>query len=451
MTQTGNPFAQMMISFDPERFYGRRNETELILRGVTSREPRSFAVHGARMIGKTALLKYLCDPNGAASKYAAALVDFGPGLAGTLAFLYIDCYHVRSGTLLPTLYEKTLTVPELKRAANSIVLEVHPSFTLPEIKEALLQSFRALHEQDIRLTICLDHFDLAFQTMEYEDDAFLRHLTRFQPFITATEESLPELKQGTNITSPLLNILMSRNIGLLTDTEARELIQHPATDAGLSFQTSEVEFILKTAGRHPYLLTAVCESLFDWRQQHPELEQLVPEDVQRRQKVRFRLLAQPAVEEFLLFHWGHLTEAEQEVLAGVANGQALVLGTSQSSLRALREKSLIYEDLHQDRYVVFADLLSEFTQGRHTHRSQDILGSLSPNDRRLFEYLLARPNQVSTFEELKLNVWQDPSTSKRSLESAIHRLRKTLAKPVGDNWGTIENIRGTGYQYTPGE
>jgi hypothetical protein len=349
------------------------------------------------------------------------------------------------------MYERLLTVPEFKRTMDSAVSEVLPSAPLPEIKDALLYALRALSEQKIRLIICLDHFDRAFQSMEYEDDAFLRHLTRFQAFVTATEKSLPELKQGANITSPLLNILMSRKIGLLTDAEARELVQCPATEAGLSFQPAEVDFVLKTAGRHPYLLTAVCESLIARRQQHPELEQLVPEDVQGQQKVRARLLAQPAVEELFLFHWGQLNEPEQEMLAKVADGQAPAPGTGLASLRALREKSLIYEDVGQDRYAVFADLLREFVSGRRTRGPRDILGSLSPNDRRLFEYLLARPNQVCTFEELKLNIWQDPDTSKRSLESAIHRLRKTLTKPTGETWGAIENIRGTGYQYTPVE
>ena len=450
MSPTSNPFTQMMVAFAPQRFYGRRYEVALILQGVSSREPRSFALYGARIIGKTALLKYLCDPDGAIAAPDAALVDYGPGRSGTLKFLYVDCYYIEQDALLATLYERLLSISEFQRAADpGIASECRVAEALPKIKDDLVNAFRALQSQNVRLTVCLDHFDKTFQSMRYEDDAFLRHLTSYHAFVTATEKSLPEFKREMRVTSPLLNILMPRNVGLLPDTEARALIQTPTEDAGVPCTASDVDFVLNAAGRHPRLLTVVCEYLLNQRREHPDLEDLGPTDVQTRQRMHARLLEQPTIKEFMLYHWDRLSEPEKQTLAKIAAGRAIEPGTDQATLRALRERALIYEDLRQDRYVLFSQLLRDFVLGQHKGGPQDLLEELTPRDRRLFEYLIDRPNQVCTFEELKTEVWENPETTKRSLESAIHRLRRELGKPKGQNWGEIKNVRGKGYRYTP--
>ncbi|MEM6285391.1 MAG: helix-turn-helix domain-containing protein, partial [Chloroflexota bacterium] len=48
-----------------------------------------------------------------------------------------------------------------------------------------------------------------------------------------------------------------------------------------------------------------------------------------------------------------------------------------------------------------------------------------------------------TFAELLKNVWEDGSGTKRALEAAVHRLRRTIPKDY-----RIKNVRGEGYKYT---
>jgi hypothetical protein len=343
-----------------------------------------------------------------------------------------------------------LALPELERPAAALqVAQAESGETTPEIRQALLDEFQALHDREVRLAICLDHFDKAFQSMTYDDDVFLRHLALYQSFVTATERSLPELKQDSRVTSPLLNILIFRNITLLTSAEARDLVQSPATDAGMPFQPAEIEFILQAAGRHPFLLTAVCEFLVNERLLHPELGQSVRKNEQSYQQAMSSLVALPAAQQLFLFFWDQLDETQRRALSRIAAGHTVDSDTTMSTLHTLRERALISGTPQQGRYRVFSELFSKFVLSRRQGSLDDILDALPQMDKRLFEYLLARPGQVCTFDELRNQVWQDPDASKRSLESAVHRLRKAIEEAEGKQGNTIQNVRGKGYLYRP--
>lgn len=73
---------------------------------------------------------------------------------------------------------------------------------------------------------------------------------------------------------------------------------------------------------------------------------------------------------------------------------------------------------------------------------KQLIQSLSPIDRNVFNYLVKNPNRVCTFDELLNAVWTDTDKSKRALEASIHRLRRHLT-----DGQEIQNIRGRGYKY----
>lgn len=454
MNQISNPFSQLLVAFVPDRFFGRRADIEPILYGVSASEPRSFAIHGLKTIGKTTLLKYLGEPRGALTKYAPLLIEYGPGRTNELAFRYIDFYNIENNAVLPKLYKELVEAKEIREILDSdFVTPLETDADKSTTKAALQKVLQALRNENVRLVICLDHFDKAFRSMAYEDDVFLRNLTKDHAFIIASEKSLSELRQDPFKTSPLINVLIPRNIGLLTETEARELIETPAQQIECPFAAVEADFLLQMAGRQPYLLTISCEFLFNLRAQHPAMTTLLANDESVRQQIMLQLEALPIVTELFLFSWNQLQEYERNTLAKVAGGDPLDREKDHLALKSLSQKALIDENLQPGKYRIFSELFCNYVrqqrQPRRTGGVEEIASDLTPLDRKLFEYFLAHPNQVCTFEELLTNVWGDPTLSKRGLEAAIHRLRTKMQDVEMTDWDYIQNVRGKGYQYTP--
>lgn len=455
MTQVSNPFSPLLVTFRPDRFFGRRSDIELILYGISAPEPRSFAVHGLKTIGKTTLLKYLGEPRGALTQYASLLLEYGPGRTGQLVFKRIDFYNITGSEVLPTLYKALIGSKEIYESlATDLITDLPEGADKSAIKTALLKILPALRTEHVRLVICLDHFDKAFQSMAYEDDVFLRNLTQDHAFIIATEKSLVELRKNIFRTSPLINVLISRNIGLLTEPEARELIETPAREVEPPLTEVEVTSLMQMAGRQPYLLIIACEFFFNLRVQYPELRSIPATEERVRSQLLLQMEALPAVTELFRFFWGQVIEEyEQNTLLKIATGGPLDEENDSLALKSLSQKALIEEDLEAGNYPLFSELFRNYLrQQRQPRRSggiEAIASSLSPLDRKLLEYFLARPDQVCTFEELLTEVWGDPTQSKRALEAAVHRLRTKFQDVEMTDWEYIQNIRGIGYQYTP--
>ncbi len=458
-----NPFSSMLIAFDPERFFGRSLYISQIAQGVSALTPRSFVIHGIKTIGKTSLLKYLCDPKGARARYPHLWPQHD--LGDRLKILYLDFYAVEGEAVLPTLYEQLVHLETIREAATRVIPPTGEEVTGPpspeEAKGRLRQLFRAFHEEKTRLVLCLDHFDSAYRSMKYDDDVFLRSLANLHSFVLATEKKLPELRQDAQRTSPLLNILVPRNLGLLTEAEARELIQTPIQEPDLRFQEAEIAFLLKNAGRQPYLLTIACEFLFDLRFQYPRIRQLLgdPKQNGQKRKIQQQVLTQmealPTVTDLFVFFWNRLEEPEQELLRKIAanRGRAIDSEKEQLALNSLRQKALIDDNPEDGRPRIFSELFRRYVLRQTPRRRsmEEVAETLAPLDRKLFKYLLARPNQVCTFEELLIAVWGDADVAahKRKLEAAIHRVRTKIEEINGPGWKYIENVRGEGYRYVP--
>ncbi|MCK6630101.1 MAG: winged helix-turn-helix domain-containing protein [Anaerolineae bacterium] len=455
-----NPFALMLVSLTPEYFFGRQADIELILEGVSAIEPRSFSIHGIKTIGKTSLLKYLCDPKGARVKYGANLLNYGLNSLTELEFVYVDCYGVdNSIKMFNAVYRELqkLGVHQGKEIIQNSI-NTFPIFesdleNKPKIKQNLGKVLEDLRAKNTRLVICLDHFSRAFYNLENEDHLFLRSLTREQSFIIATEKSLPEIR-GHGLESPLFGVLMPRNIGLLLDNEARELIQNPTKQMDFTFTPPEIEFLLKTAGCQPYLLTKACEFLFNLLNRYAEVRKELPKNERMQQQVRLEMEVLPAIAELFPLFWDQLEPNQRETLSKIALAEGSVdLETEQPALNTLRRKSLIYHHLLEGKYYVFSELFRAYVLRQNQPRRKDSIEEISAGlariDRKLFEYLVARPNQICKFDELLNEVWGDSTTTKRSMEAAIHRLRTVLQRVEGNKWGYIRNVRGIGYQYMP--
>jgi hypothetical protein len=446
-----NPFARLLVSFEPQMFIGRALDVRTILLGVSSDEPRSFALHGVRTIGKTTLLKFLAHEHGARDRYRSTLVHYGVGGDRTLKCVYINTYQLDGSAVLRAIYDELLRLGLIRPADEDLSAD-NAEQTL--LKETLLTQLRAkYYNAKERLVICLDHFDKAFSSLKLADDAFLRSLTNYQSFVFATEQRLAELRRDSNYVSPLVNVLSPRTIGLLTETEAFELVEKPAAKAAAPFSREEAQFLVALGGRQPYLLATLCDQYFAMRSENPELSGLLPE-LRTRQHVLAQVEASAPVEELFKFFWGLLTDGqetssrEQETLFRIATGQEVNLDRDKVAINRLLQLALIYDNLEAGRYCVFAELFGNYVRRSLGTGIAQLGESLAPLDRRLFEYLLERPNQVCSIEELFNEVWGSASTNKRPLEAAIHRIRSKIQE-FDAGWDYIQNVRGQGYQYVP--
>lgn len=449
MTCINNPYSQMLLSAVPDFFYGRQGDVQTILQGVSGgNQPRSFSLQGARMIGKTTLLRYLTDARGATLQSEPTLLEYGPNRKGELIFVYIDFYKHQGDMVISDLLSSLLRNKRVLNAIDPTTKEDNQGSDPSEMKAKIRDIQEILLSKNIRLAICLDHFDQAFESMAYEDDVFLRSLSSYSALIIATEKSLSELRLDPHKTSPLLTILVRRVLGLLAESEARDLILSPLKDTGIEFSHQEVDFLLKVAGFHPYLLSLVGEFWFELRTRNPDDTLVVPNrEIQR--PMRLQLASLPPVAEFFKLIWGHLSTEEQEALYKIANN---VVDDASFVLNNLIHKSLLTIDLKTGSYALFSDAFQVFVLQEYSFVQDHAKGNvmdLPQLEKRLLDYLIDRPGKLCSFDELLRAVWQDPNASKRALEAAVHRLRNKLKIDENDDWDYIQSVRGKGYVYKP--
>ena len=454
-----NPYFEMLIGIKPERFFGRVSVVSRIIQGVSAKSPRSFSVRGNRTIGKTTLLKYLCsEENAVMSIYGQYTIDFGPHRNGKLKFVYVDLEEMEDiGEPIHYLYEKISKSLLQEHIINTGV----NNNKKPE--EALHKMFRYFQEQNMRLVICLDHFDNVFKSMDNNDEYILRHLCMHQSIITSTEKNFLDLRKSQNrISSPLVPLLEGIHIGLLTKPEARKLIENPAANVKKPFSPDQVDFILKMVGGQPYLLTIACSVVFDALYENADINNVEEIEIPKKGKeqLKISILSSSTFSGLFNTFLTQLQENEYRTLCKIAEGNDPDLSTEIQAINVLKYKSLIYEDLMKGKYNLFSELFREYvlmTKKTHTINGfnaaemdfKKISKDMSPIDRKLFEYLMSKKGNVCRFDELLKEVWDDPKASKRGLEAAVNRVRNKLKETADADANYIRNVRGEGFVFEP--
>jgi len=131
-------------------------------------------------------------------------------------------------------------------------------------------------EQGFFPVLLLDTFDSIKSNKHFGPEffAFLRaHATIGRvSYITASIAHLYEVCPRDIADSPFFNIFYTYTLEALTEEEARELITVPALKAGVPFTETEITWVLKKAGRHPFFIQRVCYFLFEEKLLHIEGE-----------------------------------------------------------------------------------------------------------------------------------------------------------------------------------
>jgi hypothetical protein len=454
-----NPYTPMLLTYTPKRFYGRENEIASILQLVSAPEPGGHAIYGIRTIGKTTLLKYLKDKNGALNHYEAFVsVEYRTGGEKRLFFVYVNFHIFSEGESV--FYVMLAQLDEDLQNDDTGELVQFPAYDDETPRQELVNILRRiLHRLDhrgIRVVFLLDDFDEPLKTIDIYDDGLLRTLNDYAALIIATEDPISLLRPDLGDSSPLLGILRPDAIGLLSERSARELVCKPAHEVNIELTDEEGEFLIGIAGRQPFLLTAACELYFEMRSEYPDIAYRL-QDTSGRGSLQTQFLSQLSgqlhVTRVLQSTWNRLRPEEHRILYNLNRSPRTDLTGELSKIAAgLVNKGLIYWDVKDSVYCIFSQLFAEFIQRTYGSSAAKTLpipiqpkqpiDNLTPIDSALLKYFIDHKDRICTFEELLDAIWVDGEKSKRALEAAVHRVRKAL----GPN-EQIKNIRGIGYKF----
>jgi len=460
-----NPYAMMQRTFNPKGFFGRENEIINILQVITAPDPNGYAIFGFRTLGKSSLLKFLKDPDGAILRYEDYMhPDYRFGYR-QLLFVYINFHPFREDD---NIFEWMLS--GLKSAYSdrdlgvAVTIPRHESgASVQEIISILRETLQKFDAASTRVVFLMDDFDEVIHYIGTDEDRLLRMLSELTPMIIATDLPISELNPDFR-DSPFLNILRPEGLKPLSLDAARQLITSPAADVKQTYTESEITLLMEVAGLHPFLLTVACEQYFNMRNEFPAITQQT-EGQQRdefKKRFVFQLAQLPGINNVLEIIWKRLNETEQKTLAYIAQGNRVDMLSSRAEIaQRLSYMALAHHDMVSGEYRLFSELFVYFVNSHNVQNisttrpltpipdslleSESPLDKLTPIDRAVLDYLEAHPNKVCETSDILIAVWDDDTeTKKRALEAAVYRIRKTL-----ESMGSakqIRNVRGRGYK-----
>jgi hypothetical protein len=298
MSDHSNPYSSREPVRSEEMFFGRSRELQEIAQFL--RGNQSVSLVGPPGIGKTSLLLHLMRP----------LTEKELGLGNGILACYLDC---------ETAGEES-TEGVLRGFAAALMAEMK-SRGLPEVDElrqaqvspsrlAFESAVRALNRRGLAAAILLDDFERLSANTRLGVSFFnalrsaagrlqLAYLTTSaDPLIDITYTARPQ----ETLSSPFFNIFSTLRLGLLDESDARDLIQKPATRAGRPFPPDRRVDLYRLAGGHPLILQTVCRHAWE----HPDDSSGTEAQCAREMQPHFERA------------WLRLTEAERRILLGTA-------------------------------------------------------------------------------------------------------------------------------------
>lgn len=423
VAESVNPFFHRGPVRAAAYFFGRAREVAFA--ADLLRQGQSLAVHGPRRFGKTSLLFYLAQPE------VAAAHGLGPE---TTRWVYLE------GGALDGLDEEWF-YGAIDRALGGEA-EAVPYGAFVDRLRGL-----AVGAAPQRVVAALDEFELIAANPRLGPAFFnrLRGLAAQFPiqFITASKDSLGQLTfaQSETLSSPFFNIFAPLPLGLLTEAEARALLDTLARRAGQAFSAATLDFVLQLAGPHPLFLQVAGYRAFAALERGGQLS---PE---KQQLVLAQTLSD--LEPHLTYYWNGLEAEARYTLAALP----LWGGAQPPAGEGLQAAGLVQaghylgqalEDFVRRQKV--AGLLQGGPFIVDTRRGQVVvrgeLVHLTPTEFAAFKLFLERPGQMFTPEEIEAALWPgEQSLDVERARGVVKKLRAALG-PAGE---LLVNRRGQGY------
>jgi DNA-binding winged helix-turn-helix (wHTH) protein len=407
-------------------------------------------------MGKSSLLRYLADPEGAITRNKAALqspfrsepsrllmvlVEFRllPTDAHPFVYIHDRFFAEYEGYRRMERASKTSTSPESRQITESL----KPDLATVVVEDLLTE----LKEKGVRVAFLLDDFHLAFGRLTQIETTRLRPWRDRAAFVISTEQRLNKVNAEA-AGSPFFQTLPVIPFGGLSQKEAGRLLSDTSSRGGWPFHPEDVKFMVRQAGTHPYLLIVGGRVLWEVRN---SLRVPTGKKVSVS-KDHPQMLLGHYIERFastFQMYIDHLEEDERLALQATISGE--VEAEHYPALAYLERLGLVEFEADGNMYRTFSPLFGEFVADTREGQPRPIVKlQVSGVEASLLEYLRLHSDRICTFEELSQNVWGELSSYSREgelfqprIQVAVSRLRKKLQESAA---GDIVSFRGKGYK-----
>ncbi len=253
-----NPYYNHDVVRDFSMFFGRQRELQIVYEAIAKHQ--SVSIVGRRHIGKSSLLQFLGEPElqkrfgVVLPKHIFILTDWRAYLQKKREdFFHLVCEKITMQS------QSLLTLPPTSPSAG---------------EDRFRKLLENIHNAGYHPVLLMDAFDRVTSNPEFDPRffSFLRSLAGVNDlisYVTATIKPLYRVCHSSEVAeSPFFNIFLNCPLGPLASEEARELIKTPIQRVHCAFSDTEVNWLLKQAGKHPFFLQIACYHLFEEKRSH---------------------------------------------------------------------------------------------------------------------------------------------------------------------------------------
>jgi len=453
-----NPYSNRGPVTNPAQFYGRRNDVLNIARSIKHWEP--FALSGEPRTGKTSLLYYLVQAQGA--RTFPAFQNYVGNLSNYL-FVLIELQRLpgkEAADFWRYLFDRlkqearTQGVTKLEELSTSFADRVQDSDQY-QIETSFVDCLKQLGKQVVFL---FDDFDVLVKNLKKDVVQITDKLKTLKEaldlndkinYIIISTDPLVRLFKADHILSisPLVSIILPLPpLGPLDKDAADALIQEPLRGSSVQFKACDMDFIYQLAGRYPDFIKITCYYLF---------AAYVQGDVDYS-AVRQNIKDDPYVDLLMNKLWERLKVDEQlehsplqEVMLQIAQGQQ---PANMAAVRELRQRGLV--DGSSSSLHIFGDLFCTFILNttRSSHALEVVSSpvmtppvNLTHLELKLYNVLAEHTGQACSRSQLQAAIWgKKLPNSPDALEQLVKRVRSKI-EPDREHPQYLISIRGQGY------
>ena len=436
----------------------------LIGRAQDVEEIRGHALNGACVslvgvsnLGKTALLRHLCDPSTQNNRGTFVYVDCNAMPERAARAFFIAIWRALAEKLQICCDDGDAAARAHHLDGEIIGVEDAAAFALNFARGLAL----ALDYPPHPLVLCLDDFDEAYQALEPQTflnlRAFKDRYADALAYITATERELARLttsrEQGEflELVAPHVHFL-----GFMTRDDTRDFCERFAALEGVTFSDADLAFIYANVDGHAGLALAVCHALGNVTgaptrnaQQDRVIHQIVQQNLATDANVRTEC------EKI----WRDLEADEQNALFNLDRTD-----DAQIALRGLRAKFIVRDG--DEGPVLFSRLFADFIRRQQLAQQPHARGvyldvdagavfvegksveELTDLEYRLLTFLYGKIDRVCDKYSIVENVWGQQFTDEvddARIEKLVSRVRAKIA-PDAAKPRYLVSVRGRGYK-----
>jgi AAA domain len=252
----------------PDRFIGRQDSQRTIFGRINNGE--STAIVGEPHIGKSSFLRYIRDER--------ARHDWLGDDAERYAFIDIDCHLLPSSFRPANFWQEIVGCIEKSFAGEALRQPIEEARQATFDSFALKRLFEALGHNQMRAVVMVDEFDVLLHNANFNTAEFfgsLRSLaiqTDGLALLTASRMMVGEMNRRCQeinpLGSPFFNNLIEVRLLPLRPAEVNGLIDQTLASTKVTFSAEDRAYIMRTSGRHPFLVQIAAAALFDASAEH---------------------------------------------------------------------------------------------------------------------------------------------------------------------------------------